>query len=281
MDAGLPVRGGVRRAGVVPAGVAAVVTGDLAVGAPDLAGVGAVVHAAGLGHRRGVAGAVWRGANVDAAVNLARAAKAAGVGRFVLISTAHVLGRVREGVVCDLTSVGPMDDYARSKLEAELAVAEVFGAGLSVVRPVAVIGPGCPGNLQLVMKLLSRGVPLPFGSIDNRRSFIAAEDLGRLVLAVLRAEAAPGVVLAAHPESIGTPALIRALASGMGLRPRLLPCPPAALAAGARLLGREAMWQSLGGSFVADPAAALALGWAPRESLAESLQRTGAAYAVS
>jgi UDP-glucose 4-epimerase len=279
--AGVAVRGGVRRAVVLTAGVEAVVTGDLADRAPDMRGCRGVVHAAGLGHRRGVPEAVWRRANVDAAVNVARAARAAGVARFVLVSTAHVYGRVYDAVVADGAAVGPMDDYAASKLEAERAVAAEFGDGLTVVRPVAVIGPGCPGNLQLVMKLLGRRVPLPFGAIGNRRSFIEVGDLARLVLAVLRAEAPPSVVLAAHREAIATPDLIRALARGMGVRPVLFGCPPALLGAAARVAGRAAMWQSLAGSFVADPRAALALGWAPQETLAESLVRTGGAYAVS
>jgi UDP-glucose 4-epimerase len=278
--AGLSVRGGVRRAVALPAGVVPVVTGDLADGAPDFGGVSAVVHAAGLGHRRGVPEAVWRRANIDAAVNVAAAARAAGVGRFVLVSTAHVFGRVHDGVVVDDSTVHPMDDYAASKLEAERAVAGAFGGGLSVVRPVAVIGPGCPGNLQLVMKLLARRVPLPFGAIVNRRSFIDVDDLARLVLAILHADAPPPAVLAAHPEAISTPDLVRALARGMEVAPVLLGCPPGLLASAARLAGRGAMWQSLAGSFVADPRAALGLGWAPANTLAESLVRTGAAYVV-
>jgi UDP-glucose 4-epimerase len=279
--AGMAVTGGVRRAAALPAGVAMRVTGDLADAAPDLAGFDHVVHAAGLGHRRGVAEGVWRRANIDAAVNLARAARAAGVTRFVLISTAHVYGRVHTGIVTDATAPDPMDDYAASKLEAEARVAEVFGAGLAVVRPVAVIGPHCPGNLQLVMTLLARRVPLPFGAIANRRSFIAAGDLARLVLAVLTAEAAPDVLLAAHPETISTPDLVRALARGMAVKPNLVAFPPGLLGLTAGAAGRGAMWQSLAGSFVADPQNARALGWAPRETLAESLARTGAAYTVS
>jgi nucleoside-diphosphate-sugar epimerase len=95
---------------------------------------------------------------------------------------------------------------------------------------------------------------------------------------VLAADTPPAVVLAAHPGSIATPALIRALSTGMGVQPRLLPCPPGLLAAGAGLLGRAAMWQSLAGSFVADPQAALALGWAPRAGLEQGLAETGRYY---
>jgi UDP-glucose 4-epimerase len=279
--AGMTVQGGVRRQTELPAGVTPVVTGDLAGAKLNFAGVAAVIHAAGLGHKRGVPEAIWRSANVDAAVNIARQAKAAGVQKFVLISTAHVHGRIHDGVVTDNTPPNPMDDYAASKLQAEQEVAAVFGAGLTVLRPVAVIGPHCPGNLQLVMKLLHRRVPLPFGSIQNQRSFIDAEDLALLVLAIVNTENPPPVVLAAHPESISSPALIRALAMGMGVKPILLPFPPALLSTGASLLGRAAMWQSLAGSFVANPQAARTLGWAPRRALAERLTQTGAAYVVT
>jgi UDP-glucose 4-epimerase len=280
VQAGLPVLGGVRRASALPEGVTPVVTGDLAQADLKFEGVTAVVHAAGLGHRRSAAAATWRSANVEAAVNLAGTARAAGVTRFVLISTAHVHGRVHDGVVTDTSPTNAMDGYAASKLEAETQVAAVFGAGLSIVRPVAVIGPHCPGNLMLLMKLLRRGVPLPFGSIQNQRSFIPRDDLARLVLTILLAETPPPAVLAAHPENISTPALIRALASGMGVKPRLLPCPPPLLGFAAGILGREAMWQGLAGNYIADPQAARALGWSPRESLRESLRQTGQAYVV-
>jgi UDP-glucose 4-epimerase len=174
-----------------------------------------------------------------------------------------------------------MDGYAASKLEAEARVAEIFGPGAVAVRPVAVIGPHCPGNLQLVMKLMAQHLPLPFGAIGNRRSFIAAEDLARLVVAAIMAETAPPVLLAAHKETISTPDLIRALARGMAVRPNLFACPPGLLSLAATAAGRAAMWQSLAGSFAAAPQNALALGWAPRKTLAESLAETGAAYVVT
>ena len=277
---GVTVLGGVRQNATLGAGVTPLVTGDLAKTDIDLQGVGAVVHAAGLGHRRGVAPQVWRSANVDAAINLARLAKTAGVPRFVLISTAHVHGRVHNGVVSDDTPPNPVDDYAASKLEAEHEVAAIFGAGLSIIRPVAVIGPHCPGNLQLVMKFLHLGIPLPVGAVKNQRSFIDVADLARLVAAVLNAETPPKTVLAASPETIATPVLIQALAEGMGTQARLPAFPPAFLAAFAKIAGRAAMWQSLAGSFIANPQAALQLGWAPMQSLRESLIKTAQAYTV-
>ncbi len=277
-ESGQQVFGGIRAATALPQGVTPFITGDLSKPAQKLPAVDAVIHAAGLGHRRGVPEAVWRAANIDAAVNLARAAKAAGATKFILVSTAHVHGRVHDGIVSDDTAPNPADDYAASKLQAEQAVAASFGAGLICLRPVAVIGPGCPGNLQLVMKLLARGLPLPFGAIRNARSFIDAADLAALALAVLAAPAPPPVILAAHPGTISSPDLVRALAEGMGCTARLPPFPPALLGAAARLAGRAAMWQSLAGSFAANPANALALGWAPAKTLHQSLAETGRYY---
>jgi UDP-glucose 4-epimerase len=277
-EAGVDVLAGVRATSALPAGATVLLTGDLAEPGLKLPPMEAVIHAAGLGHRRGVPAATWRRANVDAAVNLARAAREAGAKRFILISTAHIHGRVHEGMVTDTTPPNPMDAYAESKLQAEHDVAAAFGPGLCLIRPVAVIGPGCPGNIQLLLKLLARGIPLPFGAVQNRRSFIARDDLAQIVRAVLQARVMPESVLAAHWESISTPGLVQALAEGLGTTARLPSCPPHVLAATATLLGRSAMWQSLSGDFIANPAAARALGWEPAVPLAETFRETARFY---
>jgi nucleoside-diphosphate-sugar epimerase len=275
---GVPAVGGARTATALAPGVTLAVTGDLSKTGVKLPPVSAVIHAAGLGHKRGVSPEVWARENVDAAVHLARAAREAGAQKFILISTAHVHGRVHAGMVTDSTPPNPMDLYAESKLQAEYDVAAAFGPGLSIIRPVAVIGPQCPGNIALLMRLLERGVPLPFGAIANRRSFIDRDDLARIVLAVLRSEKPPESVLAAHPETISTPDLVRALAEGLGVRAKIWTWPTEVLAAGAMLLGRQAMWQSLAGDFVPNPVAALGLGWRPAETLAESVVHTARYY---
>jgi len=277
IEAGLPVWGGTRAPVALPAGAENWVTGDLAVDGFTLPPAGIVIHAAGLGHRRGVAPALWARDNVEAAAHLARAAQLAGAKKFILVSTAHVHGRVASGEVTDTSPPNPMDDYAVSKLAAEATVRAAFQGAVTIIRPTAVIGPHCPGNLQLLMKALARGLPLPFASIANRRSFVAAADLARLVLLAAGAEAPP-LILAAHPEPISTPDLVRALAEGMGVRPRLFGVPGDILALAAALGGRAAMWQSLAGNFVARPAAALALSWRPAENLTATLRETGRYY---
>jgi nucleoside-diphosphate-sugar epimerase len=265
---GMAVWGGIRSARALPPGVEPVVTGDLADAHYTLPPADIIIHAAGLGHRRGVAPETWRRQN----------ARASGAKRFILISTAYIHGRVHAGPVTDTTAPTPMDDYARSKLDAELETEAAFGPGFAAIRPTAVIGPGCPGNVQLLLRCLRRGLPLPFGAIRNRRSFIPVADLAALALTLARAEAMPARVLAAHPETISTPALVRALAEGLGVRAWLPPFPPALLGLAAAALGRRAMWQSLSGDFAAEPRAALALGWKPEQNLVDSLRETSRYY---
>lgn len=270
---GITAVGGLRAAATLPPGIIPFITGDLSLPGLRLPPVEAVIHAAGLGHKRRVSAKIWHRANVSTTVNLARAARAAGATRFILISTAHIHGRAHERPVTDTTPPNPQDAYAESKLQAEHEAAAAFGPGLSIIRPVAVIGPGCPGNIAQLLNLLARGLPLPFAAIENQRSFIHRDDLARIVLAVLGSATPPESLLAAHPDAISTPALIRALAGGLGVADKLFPCPPRLLALGANLLGRSATWQSLAGNFIANPAAARMLGWKPQESLAESFHQ--------
>jgi UDP-glucose 4-epimerase len=277
-DEGIAAIGGVRAPAALPPGIAPFITGDLSTPGLRLPPVETVIHAAGLGHKHRESAKTWRRANLDSAVNLARAAAAAGASRFILISTAHIHGRAPTRLVNDTSPPNPQGAYAESKLQAEHEVAAAFGPGLSIIRPVAVIGPGCPGNIALLLNLLARGVPLPFAAIENQRSFIHRDDLARIVLAVLRSPAPPESVLAAHPDTISTPALIRALAAGLGVADKSFTCPPRLLGLGATLLGRSATWQSLAGNFIANPAAARQLGWKPQESLAESFHQSARYY---
>jgi hypothetical protein len=70
----------------------------------------------------------------------------------------------------------PADPYAISKWEAEVALKQLArdtGMVAVIVRPPLVYGPGVSGNFASLMRWIDRGVPLPFGAIDNRRSLVA------------------------------------------------------------------------------------------------------------
>lgn len=248
-----------RRSRDVPGAARAVDAGDLAAPGPALAnamrGVSAVVHAAGLAHRTGVDPAAMAAANVTAARRVAEAAVARGVPRLILVSSAAVFGKMRDDIFNETSSPRPDDAYAASKLEGETAVrTAVAGSStrLVIVRPCAVVGPGCAGNIPRLVRLVGRGLPLPFRAIRNARSFIAVNDLAALIRAAIMVENPPDCVIAAHPQPVSTPGLIRALARGLGRRVVLLPAPQSWLGAAMRMTGQGEQWRSFSGSFQAN-----------------------------
>ena len=271
LQAGHDVIGGLRTPTPLANGVVPLVTGDLAAAIPALSEVDAVIHTAGLAHQMGRSVDTMMRGNVTAAENLARATPANA--RFIFLSSIVVHGRANPAPITDSTPAAPADDYARSKHAAEQALARQLGPRLHIIRPTAVIGPHCPGNIPLLLKAIRRGLPLPLGAIRNQRSFIDVEDLAHLTIMLLE-KSPPPVVLAAHPTPISTPALIRALAKGLNRPARLLPVPPAWMALMTGIAGKRQMWQSLAGDLVVHPEAALLLGWQPACPLAASLEST-------
>lgn len=273
----------------IPGAARAIEAGDLAAPDPALAnamrGVGTVIHAAGLAHRTGVDPAALAAANVTAAARVAEIAASRGVARFVLISSAAVFGKTRDGVFTEASEPRPDDAYAHSKLAGEVAVRAVLAGtatGLVIVRPCAVIGPGCAGNIPRLARLIGRGLPLPFGAIRNSRSFISIGDLAGMIGAAASVGDPPELVIAAHPDPISTPDLIRALARGLGRRAVLVPAPAALLGAAARAAGKGALWRSFAGSFRADAALARdRLGFVTATPVAAALEITGASLAVN
>ena len=229
----------------------------------QLAGCEQVVHTAGRAHTP--ADASFHPVNVSGTRRLAEQAAEVGVRRFVFLSSIGV-------------TVTPDEPYARTKREAEAALAEVaatHGLEVVVIRPTLVYGPGAPGNWAQLMRLVRSGVPLPFASVDNRRSFIALDNLVDLVVRCVELDAPPPEPLAASDaEPISTSALIRRIARALGRSARLWPCPPALLLAAARLAGRGAQMHKLVDSLVVDSRRTTALtGWAPRDRLDETLRR--------
>jgi UDP-glucose 4-epimerase len=142
-----------------------------------------------------------------------------------------------------------------SKFEGEMAVrAMLVGAktNLVIVRPCAVVGPGCAGNIPRLVRLIMRVPILPFGAICNLRSFIAIDDLAALIGHAALSARSPEVVLAAHRTPISTPDLIRALAYGLERKVFLAPIPVSWLGEAAKCFGHWRQWQGFSGSFQAD-----------------------------
>ncbi|QJQ19689.1 SDR family oxidoreductase [Pseudomonas sp. SK] len=200
----------------------------------------------------------FRTVNVDGTLALARQAAAAGVKRFVFISSIKVNGE--ETVVGHSFTAesqpAPVDPYGISKYEAELGlkkIADETGLEVVIIRPVLVYGPGVKGNFLSMMKWLDRGVPLPFGAINNKRSLIFLDNLVDLIFTCLVHPAAAGqVFLASDGHDLSTSSLLRRLSSALGRPARLLPIPSALIEVFARLIKRRSIALRLCGSLQVD-----------------------------
>ena len=214
-----------------------------------LDGAFAVVHLAGRAHVMNETvpdpEAAYRSANVDATERVALAAVAAGVRRFVFASSVKVNGEAtlpgKPFQPGDTPS--PHDAYARSKLAAERTLAQVAG-GTSMIatslRLPLVYGPGVRGNFRRLVGAIAARRVLPFGAIDNRRSLVALDHVLDAFDAVIDAPAAVvGTHFVADAQSVSTPDLVRAIASALGVAPRLVSVPVWALRIAGALSGRR------------------------------------------
>lgn len=131
--------------------------------------------------------AEYRHVNVDSTLNLARQAAAAGVKRFIFISSIKVNGEqtpLNQPFTADDTP-SPEDAYGISKYEAEKGLKELAsesGMEMVIIRPPLVYGPSVKGNFASMINLVVKGLPLPLGAIRNQRSLVAIDNLVDLIM---------------------------------------------------------------------------------------------------
>lgn len=279
-------------------GARTVAIGDLSVAAATptdrlteaLRGCDALVHLAGRAHRAvgtdAGALALYRAHNTLPTLALAEAATEAGVRHMIFVSTSYVHGHLTAPgqPFSSASPLNPSGAYATSKAEAEeglmrLAPTLGHGSGLAVtiIRPAVVHGPNPTANIRALLGAVRRGLPLPFGSINNRRSFLGLENLTSFIRHALDHPPSPGAVAAwtlADMATPSTPDFVRLLGAAIGRAPRLVPFPPAMLRQALALAGRAGMAESLIDSFEIDMRNVIAdSGWTPPLTLAEGLRK--------
>lgn len=213
----------------------------------------------------------FRRVNTAGTLALAEQAAAAGVKHFVFVSSIGVNGAATFGVPFDENQPeAPNTPYAVSKREAEIglfSLSQRSSMTVSVVRPPLVYGANAPGNLRRLAGLIRRGLPLPFASIDNRRTLVSVNNLADLLVHCALKPAAVGEVFLAGDEvDVSTAEIVNHIGRSIGRPARLLPFPPQLLDAMLRMVGKGAMAQQLIGSLQVDISKAQnLLGWKPLE----------------
>ncbi|MFD2248869.1 UDP-glucose 4-epimerase [Pseudochelatococcus lubricantis] len=285
---GHTVRAALREEIPVAPGVERAVVGDIG-GSPDwrpaLAGVDAVIHAAGIAHAGpDVPPERYHRVNHAATLHLAHAARGR-VERFVFLSSIRAqTGPSSPAVQRETDDPYPTDDYGRSKLAAERGLAEIDDLFAVSLRPVLVYGPGVRGNMGALIGLARLPIPLPFGALRARRSLVAVETVAEAVAHLLttrdaagKPPAGPFIVADRVPVNVGE--IIAALRAGQGRRPGLLSVPVPLLRAGLSPLGRAALLERLDSPLVVEGLRLAQSGFTPSVSSREGLRRLGALLA--
>ncbi|WLG88973.1 UDP-glucose 4-epimerase family protein [Pseudomonas cucumis] len=280
------VRGQTRLLGLCP-----VVTFELAkAGAlPSLSDIEVVVHTAARVHvmteTMSDALSEFRRINVEGTVRLARKAAESGVRRFVFISSIKVNGEEtlvgRPFRADDVPA--PVDPYGISKKEAEDALRVIgreTGMEIVIIRPPLVYGPGVKANFSRMMGVLTKRLPLPLGTIANRRSLVGINNLVDLIVVCLDHAAAKNeTFLVSDDKDFSTSELLRCLRRELGGRAILLPFPGGLLKSALRLVGCGAVVQRLCGSLQVDIVKTREiLQWRPPYSSEVELKRTAIDY---
>ncbi len=284
---GLAVQGVARTPCDLPKGVKNVVVGSIdgsAVWRDALLGCDAVVHLAARVHVMHDTAvdplAEFRRVNVLGTINLARQAAAAGVRRFVFVSSIKVNGdSTQSGQLFSADGVpSPKDDYGVSKMEAEQGLRELAaqtGMAVVIIRPPLVYGPGVKANFAAMMHWLKRGVPLPLGAIHNQRSLVSLGNLTDLIMTCLtHPDAANQTFLVSDGEDVSTTELLRRMGQAMGCPAHLIPVPAGVLKLAAAMVGKRDVAQRLCGSLQVDIGKTRRLlGWSPPFTLDEGLKK--------
>jgi nucleoside-diphosphate-sugar epimerase len=220
-----------------------------------------VVHLANIAHTRAPREALWR-VNVEGTRRLAEEAARAGVRRLVYLSS--------------VKASGDGSEYGKAKLAAEGALAEVAGrTGMEavVLRPPLVYGPGVKANFLALLRAVDAGWPLPFGSVENRRSLVYLGNLVDAIAACVEHPQADGrTYVVSDGAPVSTPALCRAIGEALSRPARLFDFPVTLLKAIPQLK------PLLGDLEVDDSVLRRELDWRPPFSFAEGLRATAQWY---
>ena len=228
--------------------------------------------------------------NTAGTANLIKQSIEAGVKHFIFISSIGAMATLSDQILTESFPCLPDNPYGLSKLKAEQALIDLAknnSMTWTILRPTLVYGPGNPGNMERLMNLVNRGLPLPFASLKNRRSFIFVGNLvDAIAICLTHPQAANQTFLVSDGEDLSTAELIRKLAHHMHKPCRLFPFPPSLLKAAGYLGDRIEFTQSslpinsttverLSGSLFVDSShIRTTLNWQPPFTLDQGLEQT-------
>lgn len=144
---------------------------------------------------------------------------------FIYFSSVKAVADIVNGILTETTHPAPTTPYGQSKRQAEQYLMDCTlpeGKRLFILRPCMVHGPGNKGNLNLLYKMVSRGIPWPLAAFENRRSFFSITNLQFIIQKILKSpKIIGGIYHLADDEALSTNELIELIGEVRGKKARL------------------------------------------------------------
>jgi len=138
----------------------------------------------------------------------------------------------------------PVGPYGESKIRAEeylqskMDIASSRGKKVFILRPCMIHGPGNKGNLNLLYKVVSKGIPWPLGSYENLRSFCSIYNISYVVeQLIVREDIESGIYHVGDDEPISTNELIKLISESVGKKTHIWKLPKSFMNTAASLGG--------------------------------------------
>ena len=192
----------------------------------------------------------YRKINKEGTLNLAKQAVDSGVSRFIFISSIGVNGTVTSNTKLTPDDIpSPHSPYAISKLEAEqelIDLANNTSLEVVIIRSPAIYGPNAPGNFGMLEKFIKKGVPLPVGKINNKRSLVAIENIVSFIeVCINHKNAINNVLFVSDNNDLSTLDVVKIISKMNNRKPKIVNLPIRFIWFMVKLLGKQKVGDSL------------------------------------
>jgi nucleoside-diphosphate-sugar epimerase len=148
---------------------------------------------------------------------------------FIFMSSVKAAADSLHGILTEEKHPAPQTAYGKSKLEAEkylLSRELPANKRLYILRPSVIHGPESKGNLALLQKFVTKGIPWPLAAFHNQRSYCSIQNLTFVIYQLYMQPMIPsGVYNVVDDEPLSTNELITIMAKASGKKARLLAIP--------------------------------------------------------
>lgn len=148
---------------------------------------------------------------------------------FIYFSSVKAAADTVHGMLDEKVDPNPQTPYGQSKWLAEQYLNSKplpSSKRLFIFRPCMIHGPGNKGNLNLLYKLVSRGLPWPLAAFENKRSFLSIDNLNSIVKLILENLDIPGGTYnLADDDTLSTNELIKLIGQAQGRKVQLWKIP--------------------------------------------------------